>query len=316
MRVCVVCGKRGILSFYETIGHSVGPWCGDAFLEWGESGVPMRARKSRAVVYFVLCLLSVTSIHCASPAQHPTVMLPAPRHGGVYVVAHRGAHDGIPENTLAAYEAAVKMGVDFVEVDLRTTRDGHIVSVHNKEIDSYVTDGTQGLVAQMTLEQLKRLDIGSRISSRWSSEKIPTFEEILALCKGRVGIYLDLKDASVERVVELVKKWGMTGQVLWYADFDELEQVARLCPACILMPDPGPAENLPDVSERFRPSVIAAVWRYYSPSFAEKCHQAGAIVIVDESGPSCWDDALAWNTDGIQTDHPEELIALLERQEQ
>lgn len=276
----------------------------------------MRISRSRAVGSFVLALLSITSIHCAGPAQHPVVVLPLPRHGSVYVVAHRGAHNGIPENTLAAYEAAIEMGVDFVEVDLRTTRDGHIVSVHNKEIDSYVTDGTIGLVSQMTLEQLRRLDIGSRIGPKWSSERIPTFEEILAFCKGRVGIYLDLKDASVPKLVELVRKWDMTGQVLWYADSDKLERVARLCPECILMPDPGPQENLPQVIERFRPSVIAAVWRYYSPNFAQECHQAGAIVIVDESGPDCWEDALAWNTDGIQSDHPAELIALLERRKQ
>jgi glycerophosphoryl diester phosphodiesterase len=74
-------------------------------------------------------------------------VLPESRHGGVYVVAHRGAHNGIPENTLAAYEAAIEMGVDFVEVDLRTTKDGYIVSIHNKQIDSYVTDGRRGLVS-------------------------------------------------------------------------------------------------------------------------------------------------------------------------
>lgn len=257
-------------------------------------------------------LLSVTLIGCASTNREPVKVLPEPRHGGVYVVAHRGAHYGIPENTLVAYEAAIEMGVDFVEVDLRTTKDGHIVSIHDKEIDSYVTDGQHGLVSEMTLEQLKQLDIGSSISPQWSGERIPTFEEILELCKGRVGIYLDLKDASVEQVVSMVNKWDMARDVLWYADFDELQRVAELCPECILMPDPGPEENLPKVIERFEPSVIAAVWCYYSRSFAKKCHRAGAIVIVDESDPSCWRDALAWNTDGIQTNWPAQLISLLE----
>jgi len=108
-----------------------------------------------------------------------------------------------------------------------------------------------------------------------------------------------------------VREYDMTGQVLWYADFDELRRVARLCPECIVMPDPGPQGNLLEVIRRFRPSVIAAVWRYYSPGFAVECHRAGAIVIVDESSPDCWQDALTWNSDGIQTDHPAELIALL-----
>ena len=276
----------------------------------------MRIIASRLATYLTILLLSIVSVGCTTAVRRSVKVLPAPRHGGIYVVAHRGAHIGIPENTLAAYEAAIEMGVDFVEIDLRTTRDGRIVSVHNKEIDSYVTDGRQGLVSEMTLEQLKQLNIGSRISPEWSGERIPTFEEILELCKGRVGIYLDLKDASVDEVVSIVNKWDMARQVLWYADFDELERVAELCPECILMPDPGLEGNLPEVINRFGPSVIAAVWRYYSQSFAAKCHRAGAIVIVDESDPSCWQDALAWNTDGIQSDRPANLIELLERRKQ
>jgi len=266
----------------------------------------------RAVKYLTIIVLGITLIGCTVPMREPVRVLPAPRHGGVYVVAHRGAHVGIPENTLAAYEAAIEMGVDFVEVDLRTTLDGHIVSIHNNDIDSYVTNGRSGIVSEMTLEQLKQLDIGSRIDPQWSGERIPTFEEILDLCKGRVGIYLDLKDASVDKVVSMVKEWDMTHRVLWYADFDELERVEQLCPECILMPDPGPEENLPELFRRFQPAVVAAVWRYYSRSFAAKCHRAGAIVIVDESGPACWEDALAWNSDGIQSDRPAQLIALLE----
>ena len=268
---------------------------------------------ARPVTYLTIFFLSIASLGCTSAIREPVKVLPAPRHGGVYVVAHRGAHIGIPENTLAAYEAAIEMGVDFVEGDLRTTRDGHIVSIHNKDIDYYVTNGRHGLVSELTLKQLKQLDIGSRIGPQWSGERIPTFEEILELCKDRVGIYLDLKDASVDKAVSIVDKWDMTRQVLWYADFNELERVAELCPECILMPDPGPEANLPKVINRFEPLVIAAVWRYYSQSFVATCHQAGVIVIVDESGPDCWQDALAWNTDGIQSDRPVQLIALLKR---
>ncbi|MDT8300151.1 MAG: glycerophosphodiester phosphodiesterase family protein [Sedimentisphaerales bacterium] len=267
----------------------------------------------RIVSYFIIFLMSITSINCADVKRESIKVLLPPKHGDAYVVAHRGAHNGIPENTLAAYEAAIAMGVDFVEVDLRTTRDGHIVSIHNKEIDSYVINGEHGLVSEMTLEQLKQLDIGSRISPRWSNERIPAFEEILDLCKGRVGIYLDLKDAPVDKLVRFVKEWDMAGDILWYADIDELERIEELCPECILMPDPGPEENLPKVIERFQPSVIASVWRYYSQSFAAKCHQAGAIVIVDESAPTCWEDAIEWDGDGIQTDHPAQLIVFLKQ---
>ncbi len=78
------------------------------------------------------------------------------------------------------------------------------------------------------------------------------------------------------------------------------------------MPDPGPEKNLPKLLETLKPRVVASVWRFYSKAFADTCHKAGAIVIVDESGPDCWQQALEWGTDGIQTDEPEELIRLLD----
>ncbi|MBN2307888.1 MAG: hypothetical protein JXR94_02890, partial [Candidatus Hydrogenedentes bacterium] len=75
----------------------------------------------------------------AGSEEAPPPLKP-PKHG-VYVVAHRGAHEGIPENTLAAYRQAIELGVDFVEIDLRLTRDGEYVSVHNSTVDDYVTGG-------------------------------------------------------------------------------------------------------------------------------------------------------------------------------
>jgi len=259
----------------------------------------------------LLSILFVLIFACNSEMKKPLLLKP-PKNGGVYVVAHRGAHNGIPENSIPAYQKAIDLGCDFVEIDVRTTKDGKFVSVHNSTIDKYC-EGVTGNIEDFTLAELRTLDIGSRVSPQWIGTQIPTFDEILELCKGKCGIYLDLKEAQVKPLVDKIKARGMERDVLWYADDHELEQVKGLCPKCIIMPDPGAEENMPNLIERFKPDVIAAVWRHYSQSFVEKCHDAGAIVIVDESDPNCWEDALKWGSDGIQTDHPEELIEFLRK---
>jgi glycerophosphoryl diester phosphodiesterase len=240
----------------------------------------------------------------------------APRQGGVYVVAHRGAHEGIPENTLAAYRKAIELGCDYVEIDTRATKDGHIVSVHNEDVDSYTKDA-KGEVKNFTLAELKALDIGSRISPSFATERIPTFEEILAVCKGKIGIYLDLKEAPVAQLVQLVQAQGMEREVLWYATAEELAELRALCPTCIPMPDPGPEANLAPLLETFKPGVVASVAKFLSEAFVQACHGAGAVVIVDESRDPepFWAQAVAWDVDGIQTDHPERLIAWLKARE-
>lgn len=251
----------------------------------------------------VLGLLAVWDVAAASP-------LAPPRHGGVYVVAHRGAHAGIPENTLAAYREAIALGCDFVEVDVRTTKDGHLVSVHNATIDDYAP-GQQGKVKEMTLSELKALDIGSRVGEAWKEERIPTMEDVFVLCTGKIGIYLDMKDASTEAVLALVKQHGMENSCVWYAGPRQQQEVAAACPECVPMPDPGPEKLLPRMLEKLRPTVVASSYDNLSPSFVQTCHAAGAIVIVDESDISSWEPMLAWGVDGIQTDDPKGLIAWL-----
>lgn len=236
--------------------------------------------------------------------------LKPPRNGGVYVVAHRGAHEGIPENSLPAYQKAIDLGCDFVEIDVRTTKDGKFVSVHNGTIDSYV-EGQKGRVSDMTLDELRALDIGARVGEQWKGTRIPTFEEILDLCKGKIGIYLDLKAASVPELVKIVKAKGMENDVIWYVGGRNLADLKASCPECFEMPDPGPEKNLAGLLAETKPRTVAAVWEHLSKTFVDACHAAGAIVICDEDGTDCWNDMLAWGTDGIQTDHPADLIAYL-----
>ncbi len=258
------------------------------------------------MTYLIVSLL----LALAQTQAQPPALTRQPRHGGVYVVAHRGVHDGIPENTLAAYRRAIELGADFVEIDLRETKDGHLVSIHDHTVDAYTQDAT-GPVHEFTLAELKALDIGRRVGPEWAEERIPTFEEILKLCKGNIGIYLDLKQGNVETILATAKRFDMVHDILWYAGTPLLRQLRELCPECHLMPDPGAEQNLSRILDAFAPRIVASVWRHITESFVERCHEAGAIVIVDDGGPETWDTLLSWRVDGIQTDHVSGLIERL-----
>lgn len=253
----------------------------------------------------------ITDELAAETAARKSILERGPKNGKMFVVAHRGAHQGIPENSLAAYDKAIELGCDFVEIDLRTTKDGAMVSVHNSDVDAYVVDGTKGKVSDMTLAEVRALDIGARVGEQWRGTKVPTFEEILQTCQGRIGIYLDLKDGDVDRILPLLREYDMTRDTVWYSGPAPLKRVAEVCPECLPMPDPGPEKLLPKILARFEPKVVAAVWKYFSEDFVKTCHDAGAVVIVDEEDSSSWEDALAWGTDGVQTDDPAGLIGWL-----
>jgi glycerophosphoryl diester phosphodiesterase len=233
----------------------------------------------------------------------------------IYVIAHRGAHQEIPENSLPAYQKAIDLGCDFVEIDIRTTKDGKFVSVHNSTIDNY-TSGKKGSVKDLTLAELKSIDIGEKLGEEWKNTRIPTFEEILQLCKGKIGIYLDLKDAPVPELMEIIRKYEMEQDIVWYIPFQylmEMENVKTLFGNSFIMPDPKTEKNLKPMFDKLMAKVVATDMGELSQNFVAESHKFGAKVFVDEKegSKSEWQKIISWGTDGIQTDKPAELINFL-----
>lgn len=114
------------------------------------------------------------------------------------IIAHRGASAYEPENTCRAVKRALEMGVDAVEVDVRLSKDGHIVVIHDATVDR--TTDEKGRVADMTREELRSLDAGR-------GESIPTLNEILKLVAGRAELVIEIKVSAAEAdVIDAVKE--------------------------------------------------------------------------------------------------------------
>ncbi|MGH7889016.1 MAG: glycerophosphodiester phosphodiesterase [Thermodesulfobacteriota bacterium] len=122
-----------------------------------------------------------------------------------FKIAHRGASAYEPENTLRSFRRAIDMGAEMMELDVRLSSDGHLVIIHDKRVDR--TTNGKGLVRDMTLGDLKKLDAGK-------GEKIPTFEEVVDLAKGKIKLVVELKDQGTEeKVIKLVKENGLIDDV-------------------------------------------------------------------------------------------------------
>ena len=127
------------------------------------------------------------------------------------VVAHRGASIEHPENTIEAFEAAIDLGADAVEFDVRMTADGHAVVMHDPDV-SRTTDGN-GLVSEMTLEEVRKLGV-------------PTLEEALRCLSGRAAADIEIKnlpgepgftpdrEPAVEATIAALDSVGFPGQVI------------------------------------------------------------------------------------------------------
>jgi glycerophosphoryl diester phosphodiesterase len=130
-------------------------------------------------------------------------------------IAHRGASgEGLaPENTLAAIEKAMEIGVDLVEVDIQVTADGHPVLVHDRRVDR--TTNGRGLVDTLTLDQVRRLDAGNGFSDRFRGEKVPTLQEAIDLVRKRAVLLIETKtEESAERAVSVIRSMRAQSYVM------------------------------------------------------------------------------------------------------
>lgn len=143
----------------------------------------------------------------------------------IWVAAHRGFSEKYPENTMEAFKAAVELGVDQIETDVRITADGELVLHHDATVDR-TTNGT-GLVKDFTLAQLKELDAGIKKGEQFAGCKIPTLIEFLDWVKTlpeTMTLDLELKEYThvdeatayevADRVLKLVDEYGFTDRIV------------------------------------------------------------------------------------------------------
>lgn len=137
--------------------------------------------------------------------------LNAPRGKHVVVVAHRGDWRGAPENSLPAIQHCIDMGVDMVEIDLQKTRDGHLILMHDHDVNR--TSNGQGRVCDLTLEEIKKLRLKNGMG-RVTTVQIPTIEEVFAITKGKILINVDKGYDYFPEVYALARDMDMLDQIV------------------------------------------------------------------------------------------------------
>jgi len=153
-----------------------------------------------------------------------------PPHFAVEIIAHRGASHDAPENTVAAFQLGWEQKADACELDIRPTKDGRIVAIHDSTTRR--TAGAAGRVSAQTLEKLRTLDAGSWKGAQWKGERIPTLEEALATVPDGKRIFVEIKCSAkvlpeIERVLNVSGKKARQIAIIGL-DFATMKQ-AREC---------------------------------------------------------------------------------------
>ena len=176
----------------------------------------------------------------------------------LHVAAHRGAHLEQPENSIAAIEEAIRQGASVVEVDVRATKDGVLVLMHDKTVNRTTTG--QGEVAKQTYAELQQLHLRKKTNGEASDHVIPTLSEALRVAKGKILVDLDFKEDRKEFIKKthaLVEQEGMEDQVLFFLyDYKDMPKIYKLNPTITLFPRARSIKDLEAILKMKLTSIV------------------------------------------------------------
>lgn len=240
----------------------------------------------------------------------------------VLVAAHRATNDYFPENSLAAIAESIRIGVDIVEVDIRKSKDGELVIMHDRTLDR-TTNGS-GKVNDYTLEELKQFQL--YFKDGITQERIPTFEEVLQLSKGKILLDIDFKLEdihSIEKTYTLIQKYGMEDQILFFLyNFKETPSLQQLDKTIRIMPRAYSKKDIRAILKMDYIDIVHVDESYYTDRTMKKIMDSGARVWINALGK--YDEMERLEKDAgfnallgkkyvnvIQTDLPEALLTYL-----
>ena len=235
------------------------------------------------------------------------------------IIGHRGASGYAPENTLPSFEKALACGANMIEFDVHLSKDGHLVVIHDPSVDR-TTNGS-GLIREMTLKQIKKLDAGSWFSPEFKDVTIPTFEETVDLIKGRAKFQIEIKNNDLykgleEKLVKAIYDSGIREDSIItsfkFSSIKKIKEIDSRIQVALIFGNFGnnPKDPWGDICS-IGGEVLNPKWTWVTSEKVQKAHDKGILVcawIVNDIDKMRY--LLTLGVDGITTDFPDKLKSL------
>lgn len=234
------------------------------------------------------------------------------------VIGHRGASGHMPENTLASFERALKMGADMIELDVHPCKDGDLVVMHDETVDR-TTDGS-GRISEMSLDEIRSLDAAAK-SQLGAREPVPTFAEVLERLPDQTPLAVEVKHGSSvypgveKRVIQELREHGAEGRVeLMSFDLECLKNLktadSALTTGFIF------TGNMAAFADLLKAEVDAlhGRWNFLTKEQIDHTRELGLSSFVwTVDSPAEIGRALELGADGVVTNFPDRVLDLIEK---
>lgn len=225
----------------------------------------------------------------------------------IEVVVHRGANFLAPENTLPSARAALKYGAEWIELDVRKSKDGVLYNLHDETLDR-TTDG-HGPIHLVTSSEIERLDAGSWFGPAFQGLKVPRIETMLDSLKGKANVFFDVKKGTpVADLVKLVRAKGFEkNSFFWFADAKMVPEFVKLAPEMKIKVNASDIEGIKKWQAVCRPSYVEIEPENITKNLVNYCHKNGILVMaaIQNGNEEAYKKAIQAQPDLVNIDQPE-----------
>ena len=261
---------------------------------------------------------NTTEITINESAENVITKITSLSNDQILVCAHRAYHKFAPENSLASIQQAIDEGIDIVEVDVNTTKDGILVLMHDNLIDR--TTNAKGYLSDYTYLDLKKLYL--KIGDSVTSHQIPTLNEVLTLAKDKIILNLDIKRVDVSKLYQqlLVKK--MQNDVFSFIwDKRKIDKILQIDATYAVLPIVSSRVEMMNYAQNIKSKLQHFDENSFNQENLEWAKNNGILVFMNilwkpdenfiQNDTQQVDDIIALKPAIIQTDHPKKVLAYL-----
>ncbi len=230
----------------------------------------------------------------------------------IEIVCHRGANKAAPENTYAAAQQAIDWGADTVEVDVWTSRDGEMVVIHDSTVDR-TTNGS-GHVVALTSAELAALDAGCWFSPTFAGESIPRLRDLLTWIKGKARVFLDVKFAHPQQLLDLIDETGMAEDCFLWSGSDELMGlIHELDPTLALKANVSSIAEVVRAQKAFDARIVEIDLDRMTEPLVTACRARGIEIMINAmpGDADAYRRVIAWAPDKVNLDEADHFLRVL-----
>lgn len=290
------------------------------------------------VGYFRLMAFASVVIYLSGASSDYVNAKISSNHGQIkaFNISHRGASGHVPEHTLLAYELGNSMNGDYIEIDLQMTKDGELIAMHDETIDR--TTDKKGLVKNLTLKEIKKLDAGSWFNEAFPEKKsteymglsIPTLREVLTRFGASSKFFIETKSPEVypgmeEKLIDILNEYQLIGsqpfgnvivQSFSAESLRKIHQMDASIPLVQLLSYYAPAVITDSEVSKIKEYAVGIGLHYtaISPGYIQKVTESDLMIFpytVNEKEDMYM--LLDWGVTGMFTNYPDRLHEVIQK---